>query len=248
MKDNEYSKMQKGFYDEKVARYKDEWIEIIAKSVWDKGEGNYHPVGDIKGLNAFFKDCDFLFSRLKNSQEKIALDFGCGLGRNIALYSDIFKRIDGVDISDKNINLCRAIAKSRNYNSVFYNCNGYDLSDIEDEIYDVIMSFITLQHISVHEIRLSYLKEFNRVLKPGALLEIQMGFGASKTANPVSYYENCYEAASTNGFWDVVIDDPDLILKDLKKPGFKDLEYRIVTPAGFSNIDDQFIFVTGVKK
>ena len=251
MKDNKYSKMQKDFYNNLATKAKGISVEEIFDFIWNTKSGKnirIHPVGDVGRLNSFFKKCDFLFSRLDNPQEKIALDFGCGLGRNIGLYSSIFKRIDGVDISEENINICKAVAESKNLNNVFYTCNGYDLSNIDDESYDVVMSFITLQHISVYEIRFNYLKEFNRVLKPGALLELQMGFGGSKTHNPVSYYENCYEADKTNGYFDVIVDKPELILEDLKKAGFKDLEHRIVEPSEFPNHDDRFIFVSGVKK
>tara|TARA_R100000152_G_C6782181_1_gene218838 strand:- start:6616 stop:7356 length:741 start_codon:yes stop_codon:yes gene_type:complete len=246
MKDNVYSKMQKRVYNEMVDQLTtEEEREII---VWDEKKGKDGTAGDIEGLNNFFEDCDFLFSRINDTRNKIALDFGCGPGRNIALYSDVFERIDGVDICDKNINFCRKVSKKRNLKSVFYDCNGYDLSNIENKTYDVVMSFITLQHICVHEIRFNYFKEFNRVLKKGGLIEIQMGFGNSKTKNPVGYYENCYDADGTNGHSDTLIEDPNFLMHDLEKAGFENLKYKIVEPYGFGTYDDKFIFASGFKK
>lgn len=247
LKNNKYSKMQKDYYNDISNRYQDNKKETL---VWDNDTDpirNDGTAGEVVGLNEFFNSCEFLFNRIDNHDEKVALDFGCGPGRNISLYSNLFSRIDGVDICDENIDFCRKIATKRSIDSIFYNCNGYDLSEIERDTYDVVMSFITLQHICVYDIRLNYLKEFNRVLKSGGLLEIQMGYGDTQSPDAVSYFENYYEAETTNGGADVIIKDPQNLIDDLESAGFEQIEYTIETPRYFSNHDDRFIFVSAFK-
>ena len=103
--------------------------------------------------------------------DKIGLDFGCGCGRNVINLKDRFRRMDGVDISQY---LIDQAAENTGGNSKWFVCNGIDLSCIESNQYEFLMSTITLQHIVVYDIRYNYLKEFYRVLKPGGLLSIQM--------------------------------------------------------------------------
>src|SRR5262249_19660156 len=45
----------------------------------------------------------FLMKYVHRDASWIALDYGCGPGRNIRRWSDWFKRIDGVDISQRNL-------------------------------------------------------------------------------------------------------------------------------------------------
>lgn len=106
---------------------------------------------------------DILLQPLRDHPERyrdsLALDFGCGRGRNIfnLISFGLFERVDGVDISHSNIDYLR-----RNYsylNSNFYKNNGLDLNFIESNQYEFIMSTIVLQHIPVFEIRDSILRE-----------------------------------------------------------------------------------------
>ena len=87
---NKYTQMQSKYYEE-------------AASTGD-GVDVDNVVGSFQGHNQW-KDYKYLFSRLKNVNFKDlkVLDFGCGPGRNIVKYKDIFKQIDGVDISKYNL-------------------------------------------------------------------------------------------------------------------------------------------------
>src|SRR3954469_16590240 len=87
-------------------------------------------------------------------------------------------RIDDVDIAARNLENAKLwLAQHKVENSNLYLCNGLDLSAIDDNQYDLIISTICLQHICVHDIRLNYFKEFFRVLKPGGRVSLQMGYG-----------------------------------------------------------------------
>ena len=171
-----------------------------------------------------------LFVGIKDLQNKVCLDFGCGVGRNVSKYFETFKQIDGVDLSQVNLDNARKwldFHKQTYKPSNLILCNGVDLSCIQDEQYDIIMSTITLQHICVYAIRYNYLKEFYRVLKSGGIITIQMGYGYSEHKVSVPYYENFYDAKTTNGYCDVRIEKPWQIKDDLSEIGFHSFSYLI---------------------
>jgi len=174
-------------------------------------------------------DYEFLFKDIENCENKIVLDFGCGPGRNLVKYSSKFKLIDGTDIDETNLQNAVRWIEYNNIEKEKHNlilCNGVDLNRIGDQTYDIVMSTICMQHICVYEIRFNYLKEFYRVLKNDGYITIQMGYGTPSPAC-VDYYDNYYEANSTNRACDTNISDYKQIEKDLLSIGFKNFKYYI---------------------
>lgn len=219
----DYVEMQENFYKPLASQWQPElpnrnhvvgWFE--EHSAWP-------------GYNHLFEGID--------TQDMVALDFGCGPGRGIVLYWDKFKRVDGVDLMQENLDNARRWVSHNNLDvsSInLYKCNGSDLNDIPSNQYDFIYSMICMQHICVWDIRYSYLKEFFRVLTPGGYVSIQMGFGRRPQFKNKGYYENFYEARKTNGDdlgeWDVTVEDPKQLEKDLKDIGYQDFTYVIDKP------------------
>ncbi len=159
------------------------------------------------------------------------------MGRNVTNLLGLanFKNVDGVDISAENIRRCRETFDGTK--STFYLTRGYDFYDddtIESEQYDFVMSTITFEHICVHDIRFSLMEEIYRVLKPGGLFSLQMGFGP--TLSPfknspyplASYYENLYSATSSNSGYDVRVTDAKNLTDDIYKIGFTNCEVDII--------------------
>jgi len=100
-----------------------------------------------------------------------ALDFGCGIGRLSQALADHFDRVYGVDISPKMIELAQQ--HNRKGARAEYLCNAAgDLSHFADGSIDMILSWITLQHMR-HRYARRYIQEFLRVLAPGGLLVFQ---------------------------------------------------------------------------
>jgi len=94
------------------------------------------------------------------------LDVGCGMGRFTRAFADRFAEAYGIDISERMIELGReALAHIPNVKLVVG--NGTDLSPFEDNRFDFVFSYITLQHIPDVQIVEGYIREFGRVLKDG---------------------------------------------------------------------------------
>lgn len=106
----------------------------------------------------------FLFDDYLIDGEKV-LDLGCGNGRFYELFES--RKIDyiGIDSSKKLIE----IAKIRYPKVKFQVVNALNLS-FPNNFFDKIYSIAVLHHIPSKELRLQFLKEVKRVLKPKGLL------------------------------------------------------------------------------
>lgn len=231
---NKYTKMQKDQYDKEANNW----------SI-DKRD----PVVGSFDLHNQWKDYDnYLFRDIKLNNDMSCLDFGCGPGRNIAKYNNLFSRFDGVDISEinlKNAELWLMHEKCSLEKTNLILCNGTDLENINNDTYDVLMSTIAFQHISVYDIRKHYLKEFYRVLKKNGHLTMQMGFGFGHPYS-VDYYENHVNATLTNGGCDTRVESPQQLEKDLYEVGFKDFKFYI-TSTGPGDGHPNWIFFNCTK-
>jgi len=212
-------------------------------SIWS--EQNREPVVGSFDAHNNWPDYELLFQKIDNQSEKIGLDFACGPGRNLVKYSRRFKRLDGVDISPINIEKARIYTMNNGINPNLYVSNGVNIDNVPGDEYDFVMSTIALQHICVHEIRYSIMKDIHRVLKDGGIFTAQMGFG-SPSPMTVEYYENYYEATGTNRRCDVCIETTEQLENDLNQIGFKDFNYTI-TKVGPGDCHPNWIFFN-VKK
>ncbi|HEV3196316.1 MAG TPA: class I SAM-dependent methyltransferase [Bryobacteraceae bacterium] len=102
-----------------------------------------------------------------------ALEIGCGPGRLMIPMSKHFGEIHGVDISEEMAVLARQNL-ARVQNAHLHVNSGSDLSMFNDCYFDFIYSWVVFQHIPSKEIVLSYLREAQRVLKPGGILACQL--------------------------------------------------------------------------
>ena len=94
------------------------------------------------------------------------------------------------------------------------------------------MSTIVLQHIPVHEIRYNLFKEIYRVAKDEGIFSFQIG-GIGVEHLEDTYFENCWNATTTNSGHDVFITDTRNLVKDLTHIGFRDV--KVKTTKSFSD-------------
>jgi ubiquinone/menaquinone biosynthesis C-methylase UbiE len=198
---NDYLAMQNSYYDEYASQWSLDFRDPVV--------GSYDAHNNWPDYDAvLFKDFD--------TNGLVALEYGCGPGRNLVKFSNRFARIDGVDISDINIDKAKINLEHNGISgSNLYVTSGDNLSMIEDNTYDVVFAVICFQHICSHEIRFSILKDIYRVLKPGGKLCFQMGYGGKEGIPTAGYFDDVFDAASTNGHADVSITDESDIQKDL---------------------------------
>ena len=229
---NPYSIMQRVHQDAEAAHWTLQSKDYIA--------------GPFEAHNLWPDYQTFLFRDMNLGESSKALDFGCGFGRCIVLYQDIFNSIDGVDISGVGLEKAKEyLAHEGVSSSNLYLTNGTDLREVPSDTYDVVYSVICLQHICVHQIRLGLMKEFFRVLKPGGLFTAQMGY-SKQHPKSVGYYENYWEAGGTNGSVDCRVEDEKQLSDDLLSIGFTDFECWL-RPNGPADIHEQWIFFRARK-
>ena len=184
---------------------------------------NRDPVVGSYDAHNQWADYDTLLFKDFDTTGLIAMEYGCGPGRNLIRYADRFGRIDGVDLAENNI---IAAQKNIDHNGIteanLYKNDGSTMPMIADDTYDVVFSVICLQHIACYDIRFSILSEIYRVLKPGGKLCFQIGFGGRPHPHVCTpYYENGTDATGTNGWHDVAVESEDQLKGDLiDKIGF----------------------------
>ncbi len=223
---NPFTEMQQAFYSNEAGKWSIDNRDPV--------------VGSFDAHNAW-KDYDLLFDGIDTS-EMLALDYGCGPGRMMVKYWDRFKIIDGADITA--VNLVQA-ARWMRHNDIepdtLWPVNGVDLSDVPDNLYDLIYSTICLQHIPVYDIRYNLFTEFYRILKPGGWFTAQMGYGLTNSDTDTEYYINNYKAKGTNGACDVKVTHHSFIGHDLMKIGF-DKFIPTIRPVGPCDRHENWIF------
>lgn len=116
-----------------------------------------------------------------------ALEIGCGPGRLLRPMSRHFDEIHGVDVSDEMVR--RADEKLRGIPNIYtHHASGSDLRLFPDSHFDFVYSYAVFQHIPNRDVVFSYLRETERVLKPGGVARLQIN-GLPKTSKSYTTWE-----------------------------------------------------------
>jgi SAM-dependent methyltransferase len=107
------------------------------------------------------------------ASDRRALEIGCGPGRLMIPMSRYFGEIHGVDVSDEMAALARQRLRGAP-NAHVHVTSGEGLGLFPDVHFDFVYSYIVFQHIPQRKIVLNYLREAQRVLKPGGVLCCQL--------------------------------------------------------------------------
>jgi SAM-dependent methyltransferase len=114
------------------------------------------------------------FAALEAPAYGSALDFGCGLGRLTRALSGSFADVVGVDIAPSMVAGARRMHADQPGLRFVVNDRS-DLREVADDAsFDLVFSFIALQHVSSREAIREYVREFVRIVRPGGLVAFQL--------------------------------------------------------------------------
>jgi 2-polyprenyl-3-methyl-5-hydroxy-6-metoxy-1,4-benzoquinol methylase len=160
------------------------------------------------------------------------LDFGCGVGRLMEPLALEGYQVDGVDISAKMLEFARSSPSLSQ--SQFFRSNGNDLGDAPTGAYDLVYSYLCLQHICSRQVRNELLGAFRKALRPNGMLIVQIHFYRDHRADTVPaphvpWSADNFGAAGTNSEADVwaTPDDLSLIYEDFGRH-FQDVRLQFI--------------------
>lgn len=137
----------------------------------DWNEGEFFQTGDTV-ISSLMRELES--AGLTGHRER-ALDFGCGAGRLTRALGRYYAEVVGVDIAPSMIDLARSL--NRNHPRCRFIVNERDdLRDLEGESFDLVLTLLVLQHMRP-AYALQYIREFVRILRPGAVLVMQIPSG-----------------------------------------------------------------------
>ena len=200
-----------------------------AQYLLDKTRRDYNQIAE-----SFSRTRGKIWEELKILEDYVAedervLDLGCGNGRLYELLRKKSADYYGVDASEKLI----AIAKQRYPNAKFRVADALNLPFL-DNFFDKIISIAVLHHIPSQELRLQFLKEANRVLKPKGLFFLMIWnlTGFKKSLIFLKYALLKILKKSSLDFGDALIPWGGETLRYVHRFTIKDLK-KIVRMAGF---------------
>jgi SAM-dependent methyltransferase len=154
----------------------------------------------------------------------LALEYGCGPGRNIIKYRAGFRQIDGADISaDILKKLPDNLTEANVPVPALYHTDGHSLTNVPSNTYDVVFSVICQQHIGCRSWRLEIYREVLRVLKPGGYFTFQMGFGPGHSKS-VDYFHDYDETDTCHR--DTRVENVNDLQKDIEDQGLVNFDHH----------------------
>ena len=106
---------------------------------------------------------------------RVALDFGCGLGRLTRALAPHFECTYGIDVAWTMIERARRLDAERGPSGAEFLLNDCgDLSDFTSSSVDFVLSLLVLQHLPSTDAIGGYLREFVRVLTPGGIAVVHL--------------------------------------------------------------------------
>lgn len=110
---------------------------------------------------------------------RLALDFGCGVGRLTRALAGSFERVLGVDVASSMLATARDLNADLGNVRFLHNASPR-IESVAEQSVDFLYSHITLQHVPT-ELALGYVREFFRLLAPGGVCAFQFVEGADES-------------------------------------------------------------------
>ena len=119
----------------------------------------------------------------KDPKQMRVLEIGCGAGRVTRALADLFGEVHAVDVSGEMVACAQEALRDLPHAHVYQN-NGMDLSVVPIGEFDFAFSTIVFQHIPSRAVIENYIREVNRLLRPGALFKFQVQGDPSIDSEP----------------------------------------------------------------
>jgi SAM-dependent methyltransferase len=174
-----------------VERMRQDWDQramenaryYVATGKEDWSEEEFYRTGEINLKQYVLNDLTNICQG-KDPKEMKVLEIGCGAGRITRALAGYFGEVFAVDISEEMVRQARLALQPFPGTQIFLN-NGKDLSVVREHWrnsfgsdrkleMDFAFSYIVFQHIPSREIIENYVREVNRLLRPGALFKFQV--------------------------------------------------------------------------
>lgn len=183
--------------------------------------------------------------RFNDFPYKVA-DYGCGIGRMMDPFIKNGISIDGFDISPSMLR----IAKQRYPLIDFFEVNpdGSFVDSPEVRQYDLIYSFLVLQHNCNRDMRLANLRTIHKLLNERGMCIIQLVFSDGNLVSPHHDYDENAEGKATNSVEDNWVRKPTLgdLYEDFSI--FSDIEFSFIDfPKGIISLDTNQIVIIATK-
>ncbi len=139
------------------------------------------------------KHVDSLFDEInrhlaKNFRPQTTLDFGCGTGRLSIPLAKKSQRLIGLDVSADMLREARKNAERQGVNNVEFKISDDSLSALKGERFDLINSYIVLQHINV-ERGMLIIEKMLQLLNSGGIGALQITYSSNKLkSNKIATY------------------------------------------------------------
>lgn len=111
---------------------------------------------------------------VEEGKQKIAVDFGSGVGRITNILGNHFGKVYGIDVSETMLTHARKRTPLTSVEYLLYDGGKLPLSD---ESADFIFSLATLQHVPSHAQVEQYMRDFYRILKKDGYAKVQLRGG-----------------------------------------------------------------------
>jgi SAM-dependent methyltransferase len=166
---------------ERRARENARHYVVTGRERWSDEE--FYRSGQVAMEEDILNDLDNICQGIEPRRMKV-LEIGCGAGRVTRAFGGFFGEVFAVDISREMVRQARRVVSGFPNVHVFRN-NGQDLAAVRQRWWhrfglgprlqlDFAFSSMVFQHIPSREIVESYVRETNRVLRPGALFKFQV--------------------------------------------------------------------------
>jgi ubiquinone/menaquinone biosynthesis C-methylase UbiE len=135
------------------------------------------------------------FLGLKNPQELSVIDLGCGTGAALIYASKYFKKVYGVDVSDKMINQAKRKIQENERNNIEFIKAGFLSYQHENEPADLIITKFAFHHLPDFWKQVALLK-MNKMLKSGGFLyifDVVFNFDAADYLNKIDDWLSIFE-------------------------------------------------------